>query len=202
MLPRYITALLVSTGVTFGLFFIMQILVGSGDTTLTKDESIRLMDMVQVERKIEPKRENRKVERPDEVEAPPPEMDMPQTEAARPTATGVSFQAASVDSGEGMGGDAFAGITDGEMIPIVRIEPQMPRRAEERGIEGYVTIKFVVTEAGTVDNVELVEEDPPGYFFRAADRAVRKWKYKPRIVDGKPVPVTQYQRFTFTFGEE
>lgn len=203
MIARYISALAVSAGVTFGLFFIMQVLVGSGDTTLTKDDSARILDMVQVERKIEPQRKERKVERPQEVEAPPPDLDIPITNTNRPGATSVAFNNASIDSSADMAGDAFAGIGDGEMLPIVRVEPTYPRRAQERGVEGSVTLRFTVTAIGTVDNIEVLEAEPPGYFERAAERAVSKWKYKPKVVNGEGVPVPGVMTIlTFKFGEE
>lgn len=79
---------------------------------------------------------------------------------------------------------------DREVAPLVRIEPDYPPNALNRGVEGHVILRFSVNGAGAVieDSIEIVEAEPSSIFNAAARRAVRKWKYAPRIVDGKPVP--------------
>lgn len=82
--------------------------------------------------------------------------------------------------------------SDAEATPVVRVAPIYPRRAAEQGKEGSVTVRFRVGTAGQVIAPEVIAADPPGWFERAALKAVRKWKYKPKVVDGRPVeyPVT------------
>ncbi|MDX1508137.1 MAG: energy transducer TonB, partial [Woeseiaceae bacterium] len=63
-----------------------------------------------------------------------------------------------------------------------------PARALSRGLEGYVDLSFTVTPAGTVEN-PVVIFSTSSLFERAATRAVLKFKYKPRVVDGVPVAV-------------
>ena len=75
-------------------------------------------------------------------------------------------------------------------LPIVKVAPVYPDRALKEGIEGHVLLEFVVTETGAVRDVEVLEANPSGVFERAALKAVAKFKYKPRIVDGKPVETT------------
>ncbi|MEM6532005.1 MAG: energy transducer TonB [Myxococcota bacterium] len=76
---------------------------------------------------------------------------------------------------------------DSEATPVVRVQPVYPQRAAERGVEGFVTVKFRVGTAGQVVSPKIIASEPPGMFDRAALKAVRKWKYKPKIVDGKPI---------------
>lgn len=78
--------------------------------------------------------------------------------------------------------------TDGEYLPIVRVAPIYPSRALSRGIEGYVDLEFTVTTAGTVKDPVVIYSSS-SLFNRAAMRAVLKFKYKPRVVDGQPVAV-------------
>ena len=33
-----------------------------------------------------------------------------------------------------------------EYLPIVKVNPQYPRRAQTRGIEGYVLLEYIVTK--------------------------------------------------------
>ncbi|MEE8243453.1 MAG: TonB family protein, partial [Pseudomonadales bacterium] len=80
--------------------------------------------------------------------------------------------------------------SDGDLMPIVKVAPVYPSDAQERLIEGYAVVEFVVTETGSVANPVIVESDPPGVFDKAALAAVVKFKYKPRVVDGQPVEVS------------
>ncbi|MEM9102054.1 MAG: energy transducer TonB [Pseudomonadota bacterium] len=78
--------------------------------------------------------------------------------------------------------------SDGEAVPIVRIEPQYPQKAALEGKEGFVTLSFTIMPDGSVGDISVLEAKPRRLFDRAARRALSKWKYKPKIVDGKPVP--------------
>ena len=79
---------------------------------------------------------------------------------------------------------------DGEMMPIVKVAPTYPRRAQQRGIEGYVVVEFTVTELGTVADPVVIEAEPPGMFDSAAVDAVLRFKYRPQMSEGKAVAVT------------
>ncbi|MDC0082435.1 energy transducer TonB, partial [Emcibacteraceae bacterium] len=71
-------------------------------------------------------------------------------------------------------------------LPIVRVPPQYPSRAAENGIEGYVIVTFTVTAEGTTKNIVAIESSHK-MFVREAVKAARKYKYKPRVVDGEPI---------------
>ena len=85
----------------------------------------------------------------------------------------------------------FNGInaSDGEYLPIFKVQPRYPRRALERGIEGYVIVEFTVTKTGAVKDIKVVEANPPKIFNQATINAVQKFKYKPRVVDQTPIEV-------------
>ena len=78
-------------------------------------------------------------------------------------------------------------MSDMDAVPLVRIQPEYPRRAAQLGLKGWVHLRFTVTTLGTVENVQVVDSDPPRTFDRAASRAVEKFKYRPKVVDGQPV---------------
>ena len=59
------------------------------------------------------------------------------------------------------------------------------RTARERGIEGWVQVQFTITPAGTVADQKVVDADPKGLFERAALDAIGRWKYNPKVVDGR-----------------
>jgi protein TonB len=82
-------------------------------------------------------------------------------------------------------GAASGGDTD--VIPLVRVNPQYPPRAQSAGVEGRVHLRFTVTPQGTTTDVQVVSAEPPGYFESAAMSAVKKYKYRPRVEGGQPI---------------
>ena len=105
-----------------------------------------------------------------------------------PNAPTINIAPPTVATGTDIGGPGGMNIAEGDYLPIVRVAPVYPARALSRGLEGYVDMSFTVTQAGTVrDPVVLFSTS--SLFERAALRAVLKFKYKPRVVDGVPVDV-------------
>ena len=84
-----------------------------------------------------------------------------------------------------------------ELMPLVRILPDYPERALIKCIEGYVIIRFTVTETGSVADPEITRAEPPGIFDRSAVRSVLRWKFQPQLADGKPISVITYTRVNF-----
>jgi protein TonB len=97
---------------------------------------------------------------------------------------------------------SISGPVDGNALPLARIEPTYPNRAASRGIEGFVIVEFDVSETGQVINAFVLGAEPPAVFNRAALRAIERWKYNPRIVNGKAVKMTGLRtRFSFSLRE-
>lgn len=84
-----------------------------------------------------------------------------------------------------------------ELTPLVRFPPEYPMNAATNRIEGYVLLRFTVTETGAVADPEIMRSQPSGIFDRAAMRSVVRWKYQPQLVDGSPVSVISYTRISF-----
>lgn len=95
--------------------------------------------------------------------------------------------------------------TEGEYIPIVKVQPEYPNSALSRGIEGYCTVAYTITETGATRDARAVTEDCrtkdgqlTTVFDRVSVRAAMKFKYKPKVVDGKPVEIHGVKsRFVF-----
>ncbi|MBF0455514.1 MAG: energy transducer TonB [Magnetococcales bacterium] len=121
--------------------------------------------------------------------APIPDLDIyrPQT----------AFSFDSPFLGPVMSDPVFAGPIDRDFIPLARIPPHYPYRALRRGIEGWVKVSFLITEQGKVDNLVLVDSNPPKLFDQAALKAVLRWTFKPRIHNGKPVATRAEQMVNF-----
>ncbi len=72
----------------------------------------------------------------------------------------------------------------GMPVPQFLVSPAYPRRAISLGIEGYVDVRFDITEIGTTENVQVMLAVPENIFDRAAVSAVQRWRYQPRMVEG------------------
>ena len=83
-------------------------------------------------------------------------------------------------------------------FPVIKDNPEYPRVAQRKGISGYVILQYTVTETGTVEDITVLQASPAGVFDEAALQAAIKYRYLPRIVDGKPTRVTGVKtRITF-----
>ena len=186
MFARIIASVSLGTGITFGLLFIMQLLIATGQGAITEAESFRLSEFVRVERNeiVEVKKE--KPEKPPEPEEMP-DMPTPDMMNNFDNSMAVSVSAPQINTSMRVGGVGF-GISDGEYLPIVKVAPVYPARALQRGLEGYVIVEFTVTRQGTVRDVGVVESTST-LFERAAREAASKFKYKPRVIDGEAVEV-------------
>lgn len=80
---------------------------------------------------------------------------------------------------------------------IRRVNPQYPQRALRQGLQGWVDLRFTITESGDVTDIQVVNAQPRREFDREAVRALQQWKFRPRIENGRPVPTTAQQRLEF-----
>ncbi len=182
--PRLLVAIVLGAITTFALFWVMQALIGA-EGELREGGGRLSVDYVRLRRDNTPqlkKREPPKREKPKQ-QPPPPEMDM--AKAMNP-GEAVGAIVPMVDTGVALAKATSlgAGGADRDIVPLVRVDPDYPPRAKQRGIEGYVDIEFTISAVGTVQGAEVIGSEPAYIFDRAALRAVRKWKYNPKIQDG------------------
>ncbi len=184
------------SAVAFGLLFMMQALIASGHSAMSKVSDARVVDFVRVEREERLSRKKSKPERlksPDSAppDAPQPSMDntadLAGTQAVHGINDNVVVSNADINIASGFG--VSSGAADGDYLPIVKVAPIYPRRALDRGIEGWVILEFTVTKTGAVINANVLEYEPSTIFNRAAVNAALKFKYKPRVVNGEPIEV-------------
>jgi len=187
------------------LFLIMHSLI-SGRSSIERDEdsAVRL-DFIKVDQdELEniKKRTPPPKPVPPKKPPPPPKVTLDNPDQPRPDMPRIEMPRISLGVSAGGGpylGNWSAGDSgaDGDVIPIVRIEPQFPREALINGISGWVEVEFTIEPDGSVSKPRVVDSDPPRVFDRNAIRAIFKWKFKPRIVDGKPVARRAKQRLDF-----
>jgi len=68
---------------------------------------------------------------------------------------------------------------DGSPAKQIRVEPEYPRRALRRGLQGYVSMRFDLDPAGAPGDIVIIDAQPPGVFDAAAVEALRQWRYCP-----------------------
>jgi len=193
-LIRLIIGGLLAIPVAGGLFFIMQYLIASADPQIDTEKRTKLADIHMPEREIETNIEQ-KPDKIDDPEEPPPDLDTPDVDMDMDVEVVNIAPQAQVDVSIGTGG----GLTnDGEYLPIVKVAPIYPRRAQTRGISGYCIVEYTVTASGAIRDPVAVDCDPSGVFEKASVKASLKFKYKPRVIDGEAIEVPGVQnKFTY-----
>ena len=183
---RFPVSIGLSVLVTFGLFWVMQALITiSGSLADAKrSPSVEFVRLKRDTRAREKEREPPKREKPD---TPPPPPDITMSKASLDPGEGVGGIAPEIDAGDALAGGLSGGGADRDAVPLVRIEPDYPMRAEQRKIEGWVVVQFTITKAGTIKEPFVQSSHPGNIFDRVALQAVRKWKYNAKIEGGVAV---------------
>jgi protein TonB len=73
-------------------------------------------------------------------------------------------------------------------VLLVKVEPSYPHVARRAGLGGRVTLRAVIAEDGSVESVEVFASTN-SLFDNAAIEAVRQWRYRPALMNGRPVRV-------------
>lgn len=85
-----------------------------------------------------------------------------------------------------------------DYLPLNYITPKYPLAAGEENVEGYVLLEFTVTKEGLPRGIVILDRSPSNIFNASAVNAAERFRFDPRIVDGKPVEAEGAQyRFTF-----
>jgi protein TonB len=184
---RFIIAFGLASCVTFALFYLMQSLIGV-EGQLDDSAKVKVVDFVRVKRTEDVKKKEREPPKKKQIDDEPPPPDFALDQNTDMTGGGIGISAAvdtamSLDTG---GGFSMAS-ADGDAVPMVRVPPQYPERAQQRGIEGRVLLEFTISKSGSVKDAKVVAYEPSKIFNKAALKAVSQWKYNPKIENGKAV---------------
>ncbi|WP_100642057.1 energy transducer TonB [Alteromonas facilis] len=188
-MARFILSLIFGAAVAFGLFVVMAKLIENSARPADEVPPAPIIDIVMAEPDEETQTRTRKPPPPPPPPQEPPKIEQSEPEVEEPSTDGFSLVVPGIDTG-GVGvdiGGVGAMARDGEATPIVRIDPKYPVEAARDGREGWVKLQFTINEVGGVEDITVLEAEPKRLFDREARRALAKWKYRPKIVDGKPV---------------
>ena len=202
---RFLASLLLGVAVTLVLFFIMQALIDSGDQAYRSDSDGQIMEFVRIkDDESLSLKDRRKPKKPEPPKEPPPPPKMIVEKQVKPTMNKIKIDIPNIDLPTIAGGGPFLGnwagnpLAEGDVLPIVRIDPQWPREALVEGIEGYVIVEVIIAADGSVASAVVIESVPRRLFDRNVIRAVLKWKFKPRIINGVAVERRAIQRLDFS----
>jgi len=206
---RVLIAGMVAIGVTFGLFLFMHKLISSGNDDRAELDAIAGIHFgpVDIPDDIATK-SRRKPPKPPPPKDPPPPPKMQISKMDQQVQNMPQMDMPDLDvpmvGGEGMFIGNFQQVdqkAEGDIIPVVVIRPMYPREAAMNGTEGWVEVEFTITEVGTVKDPKVINAKPPRVFNREAIRAILKWKFKPRVVEGVAVERRATQIIDFNLDE-
>ncbi|MBC6415411.1 MAG: energy transducer TonB [Bdellovibrionales bacterium] len=174
-------------------FYFMSILISSG-TNLhdNKEGDVSINFLLNESLDDLELRSRRRPEKPKDSKTPPeiPKLKIKQTEIQKPD---MSSELPELDLPDDFQSDQTgAGVSDmgsknKSATPVFRVNPIYPRRAAMQNIEGFVLLQFDITKTGETDNISILEANPLQIFNSSAIQALKKWKYKPKLENGKPI---------------
>ena len=194
MLARYATAITSGSLITVTLLWAMQTLIGLQPGAESEKRDRHDLDWVYVKKPFDPIR-------PDE-----PEFDVEDLTKVLPTPTasvpgsgnpGIPIAVPTQGPGTVKTGPVTLGVPDNPLITIVRVQPYYPAVAEQKGLTGWVDVRFDDTANGLVTNV-VVTGYSHSIFERSAVKAAERFRYKAPVVDGVAQAVSGIEyRFRF-----
>lgn len=207
LLIKHVATLAVACVIGLLLFMVMQLMI-KADAIFEKPDGTRAyLNFVRVEQSEETRTKDRKLREPPPPEAPPetpdlsnqlaninPNLNMNMPTIGIPINSGDGPYLGALQQGQGLSG------FDTDVIPVVRTAPSYPRNAKQARIEGYVTLAVTIRPDGTVSGVSVLESEPPRLFDKAAMDAMKRWKFRPKIVDGTPQSQRARQTIEFKLG--
>ena len=79
---------------------------------------------------------------------------------------------------------------------INRIQPDYPKLAIQIRREGRVELHAIIATDGTIESLEVISGDP--FFLQSTLVAVRQWRYRPTILNGRPIEVDTHITVIYT----
>ena len=188
------------------LFLVMHELISGSSGAQSAGGAGQIVDLIRV-REDDAVRTKQRVRpaKPPPPKEPPPPPKLNLAQEPKPARQRVQVNMPRIELPASGGGGPYLGkwspgdaAAEGEAVPIVRIDPQWPREALEEGTEGFVRLEVLIGTDGSTKDVRVLESEPGRLFVRNAVRAVRRWKFKPRIVDGTPIERWAVTTIAFT----
>jgi periplasmic protein TonB len=193
VIVRWAASMAMAVLITFGLFFFMQALIATGEGLDEPLNVVKIVDSTMPEIELDLIEEIDKPELIEEITEVVEEVERQVTISDGPDLN-IDRSQVQMDTGLELS-NASISATDGDYLPLVAIAPQYPTRAAQRGIQGWCLVSFTVDGLGNVveETITVVDAEPANIFDRSSERAAARFKFQPRVVDGKGVAVAGVQ---------
>ena len=194
MLARYATAITSGSLITVALLWAMQTLIHLQPGAKSEPRDRHYLDWV-----LPPDRGTPVEERHHDIDITDltTVLPTPQLSPEGDGGTGVPITIPKGDPGVVPDGTFELAVPDNPLIAIVRVRPAYPGIAQQRGLDGWVDVRFDVTAYGLVTNV-VVTGSSHRVFERSAVKAAERFRFKAPVVDGVAQPVSGVEyRFRF-----
>ena len=193
VIVRWAASMAMAVLITFGLFFFMHALIATGEGLDEPLNVVKIIDSTMPEIELEVIEEIDKPELIEEITEVVEEVERQVTISDGPDLN-IDRSQVQMDTGLELS-NASISATDGDYLPLVAIAPQYPTRAAQRGIQGWCLVSFTVDGLGNVaeETIVVVDAEPANIFDRSSQRAAARFKFQPRVVDGKGVEVAGVQ---------
>jgi len=185
-IPRWLISIGGGFLAIIALFWLMQVLIQNTDQSIDDSKNTSYLDFV----RIKPtKQQNTRPKKPIEPKVIPKTPDMPPLMQNKLSIDNSQPVQLNIKPSLNMSGTNFIlAPSSGDYLPLVRIAPIYPENARRRNIEGSCIVQFDVNGQGATKNVRILKCDSQ-HFHRASINAASRFKYQPRIINGKAVTV-------------
>ncbi|MDP7561622.1 MAG: energy transducer TonB [Methylococcales bacterium] len=176
-------------GISIALFWFMQFMISNNQQGLNKVASLQMTEFIRLKKDSNLNTKDRRIpKKPKPNKRPPPpkmKMQANPIKNLKPKMDMPDLDLPLELSHMGMKGvEIGVGNISTNVIPLVRIAPRYPMRAANRRIEGWVKVQFTITKEGKVADAVVVDSEPKNTFDRAALSAIKRWKFKAKIIEG------------------
>ncbi len=205
-MPRLLFALIGGTAAGVLVFWVNTGLLAFPEAAAVSESHPLELPVVFKSKPVEEKVRRNPPEKPRPPHAKPPIGITDETVTDPPTTVEPRWAMPAMDGVLSSAGFRFGEVGhfsgDGEPVTLRAVEPAYPRAAARNRVEGSVTLEFMIDRSGTVSEITVIAAKPRGVFEKSAIEALRKWRFKPRVVDGEPVVTRARQTLEFVLPSE
>ena len=194
--------ILVTLVITFVIFLIIQSLITRNTNLDLKNKPQNYIEFIRIKQDDNLEQRTRRLpDKPPQPKRPPqPEVELDDTKP--PPMQNLDIDIPDFDvptdfKGAFLGDISNLGSGTSNLIPLVKIAPRCPPEAALAGTNGEVLLNLLVNSMGRVEEIKLIKANPPRVFNREATKAVRRWQFKPKVVNA--IPVEQAGELTVEF---
>ena len=184
--------LILTVLVTFIIFLIIQSLITRNSNLDLINKPKNYIEFIRIKQDDNLEQRTRTLpEKPPQPKRPPqPEIELDDTKP--PPMQNLDIDIPDFDvptdfKGAFLGDISNLGSGTSNLIPLVKIAPRCPPEAALAGTDGEVLLNLLVNSLGRVVEIKLISANPPRVFNREATKAVRRWQFKPKTIDGVAV---------------